>query len=187
MKLLLILFITTLCLGCAPWAHSRYIDTQSGSLMGLIHLSIGDHFFTHHHLSFGLGYVPKLEKHAEMTLASFAYRYQQPFHFKLKNHFLISPLNFGISILVGSHRELFIELPSQYPDDDYYEPSAFRLIFNYQSILHVSHKTELYLNFSILDVGLIGYVREPNFYRDNYRFLGLDGITTWGLGLRHKF
>ncbi len=167
-------------------AQAAYWDAQSGSLMGLVHLSVGEAFFSNHHLSAGLGYVPKLDNHPEMSLLSLRYRYQHPYRFQLKKQFFLSPLNLGLSVLVGSHKELFVQLPQQYPDD-YYAPTAVRMVLNYQSILHLSQKTQLYFDISILDVGLISYVREPNFFRDNYRYLGLAGITSWGLGLRRRF
>ncbi|MEH6347503.1 MAG: hypothetical protein V7785_20575 [Bermanella sp.] len=171
------------------WANASYVDLQSGSLMGMVHASYGDSFFDNHHLSAGMGYVPKLDNHAEMTLFSLRYRYQNPyrFDFNVEGHdFQFSPVNFGTSLLYGNHSDLFLELPDQYPKG-YYKPTALRIIFNYQSILHISDKTEVYFDISILDVGLITYVREPEFFMDNYDYLGLEGITNWGFGLRRHF
>jgi hypothetical protein len=53
--------------------------------------------------------------------------------------------------------------------------------------MRLSPELEFYIDFSVLDVGLVGYIREPDFYYDNYDFLGLDGITTWGFGMRYQF
>ncbi len=172
-----------------PSVNAAYVGLQSGSLMGLTHASIGDSFFDNHHLSAGLGYVPKLDNHAEMTLVSFRYRYQNPYRWNFKafdRAWSLSPGNVGMSFLIGSHKDLFVELPDQYPDD-YYQPTAIRLVFNYQSILKISETTEMYFDISILDVGLISYVREPEFFIDNYDYLGLEGVTNWGFGLRRHF
>jgi len=140
-------------------------------------------------VSAGVGYVPKLDNHEEMSMVSLRYRYQNPyqFNFSVKDRdFGISPVNFGMAVLVGSHKDLFVELPDKYPSG-YYNPTAIRLIFNYQSILHLSEKTEVYFDISVLDVGLISYVREPEFFMDNYDYLGLEGVTNWGFGMRHQF
>ncbi len=169
--------------------NATYVDVQSGSLMGMVHASVADRFFEHHHLSAGLGYVPKLDHHREMSMVSLRYRYQHPsqFTFQLaERDWSLSLVNFGIAALVGSHRDLFISLPEKYPDD-YYPPTALRLIFNYQSILKLSEKTEVYFDVSMLDVGFISYIREPDFFYGNYEFLGLAGVTNWGFGVRHQF
>ena len=176
-----------LFIGQVQQANAAYLDVQSGSLMGLVHISAGVSVFKNHHLSSGLGYVPKLDNHHEMSLLSLRYRYQQPYQVQLTQTLRISPLNFGLSLLVGSHEDLFVSLPSQYPDDDYYYPTAIRWLFNYQSILHLSTTLELYFDISILEVGVISYVREPSFFVDNYRFLGLEGISNWGFGFRRRF
>jgi len=36
-------------------------------------------------------------------------------------------------------------------------------------------------------VGFISYIREPEFFYDNYDFLGLEGVTNWGFGVRYGF
>ncbi len=176
-----------LFIGQAQQANAAFLDVQSGSLMGLIHISAGVTVFKNHQLSGGLGYVPKLDNHRELSLLSFRYRYQHPYRLQINKTLKVSPLNFGFTLLVGSHKDLFVSLPSQYPDDDYYDPTAFRYLFNYQSILHLDTTSELYFDLSILEVGAISYVREPNFFVDNYRFLGLEGISYWGFGLRRRF
>lgn len=186
MKLKLTLLILTLLCMPIPKALSTYVDAQSGSLMGLVHVSMGKQFFNHHYFSSGLGYVPKLDNHSEMSMFSVRYRYQHPYRPNIYKHFTMSPINLGLGILVASHKDLFVELPNQYPDD-YYHPTATRVIINYQNIIHLAPRMELYFDLSILDVGLISYVRQSNFFRDNYRYLGLEGITNWGFGLRHRF
>jgi len=80
-------------------AHGIYTDVQSGSLMGMVHVSVGDHFFDNHHLSAGVGYVPKLNNHREMSMVSFRYRYQHPSTFTFntaERTWSLSLLNFGV-------------------------------------------------------------------------------------------
>jgi hypothetical protein len=171
-------------------ARAYNLDLQSGGLMGVVHVSIGTAFWQRHHVSAGIGYVPKLDDHAEMGLYSFRYRYQHPkswqFEWPAGNTFSLLPFNMGMTYLLGDHNRLFFDLPDRYPSN-YYAPTGKRLVFNYQPILRLTPKLDVYIDFSILDVGLIGYIREPDFYYDNYDFLGLDGIVTWGVGIRYQF
>ncbi|MFT7110771.1 MAG: hypothetical protein ACI843_002446 [Psychrobacter glaciei] len=171
-------------------ARDYSLDLQSGALMGLVHASIGTAFWQRHNFSVGIGYVPKLDNHAEMALYSLRYRYQHPkswqFEWPAGNTFSVLPFNVGITYLWGDDENLYFDLPDKYPDD-YYAATGKRLVFNYQPIIRLSPELEFYIDFSVLDVGLIGYIREPDFYYDNYDFLGLDGITTWGFGMRYQF
>lgn len=171
-------------------ARGYNLDIQSGSLMGLVHVSIGTAFWQRHNLSAGIGYVPKLDYHAEMALYSFRYRYQHPkfwqFTLPSDHQVTVLPFNVGVSLLLGDDESLYFDLPDRYPDN-YYTPTGKRIVFNYQTIFMFTPELEFYIDFSVLDVGLIGYIREPDFYYDNYDFLGLDGITTWGFGMRYQF
>jgi hypothetical protein len=189
MKLHSIAVVLLLTLSQAQWANAVFMDLQSGSLMGMVHASIGGTFSDNHHITTGVGYVPKLDNHEEMNMVSLRYRYQHPYQFSFKvkdRDYSLSPASFGVGFLVGSHKDLFVKLPDQYPDD-YYQPTAIRVVFNYQSTLQINAHTQVYFDISVLDVGLVSYVREPDFFMDNYDYLGLDGITNWGFGLRHSF
>ncbi len=189
MKLHKIAIVLLLTLSQAQWANAVFMDLQSGSLMGMVHASIGGTFSDNHHISTGVGYVPKLDNHEEMSLLSLRYRYQNPYQFNFKvndANYSFSPVSFGTSVLVGSHKDLFVQLPDQYPDG-YYKPTAIRLVFNYQSTLKISKQTQVYFDISVLDVGLMSYVREPKFFIENYNYLGLEGVSNWGFGLRHFF
>ena len=166
-------------------ATVQYLDLQSGSLMGMVHLSYGARFADHHSVQAGAGYVPKRSDHAEMTLYSIRYRYDSGIAWTIGN-ITLNPFSLGTGLLIGNHRELFVKLPERYPDG-YYTPSALRLVFNYQATLNLNQHWQTYFDISILDVGLLGYVREPEFYYNNYDFLGLEGITNWGFGARYAF
>jgi len=161
-----------------------YLDLQSGSLMGLAHASYGARLDSHN-LMIGIGYVPELSYHKEMLLYSLRYRYENPTSWDIKG-MAFTPFNFGVGVLIGDHPDLFVQLPERYPDG-YYTPSAFRIIFNYQAALQVTPQLQAYFDMSIMDVGFIGYIREPDFYHDNYDYIGLEGIMNWGFGARYVF
>lgn len=162
----------------------HYLDLQTGSLMGLVHASYGAKIGAHNFLA-GIGYVPKLSYHSEMMLYSLRYRYDHSASWDVAG-MKLSPFNFGAGLLIGDHSDLYTELPDRYPSG-YYTPTAFRIVFNYQATLQVTESWKAYFDMSILDVGLIGYIREPEFFNDNYRYFGLEGITNWGVGARYAF
>lgn len=158
--------------------------------MGVIHGSAGYEAWSRHHVSAGIGYTPKLDHHAEMMLLSFKYRYQHPvsWMFDAPSGFRWSllPLNFGITYLLGYHERLFFDLPSHYPSK-YYFPTGKRVLFTYQTLFKLNDRVDAYIDFSMIDVALASYIREPEFFYDNYDFLGLSGVTNWGFGIRYKF
>jgi hypothetical protein len=162
-----------------------YLDVQSGSLMGLVHASYGAEFADRHNMLVGIGYVPKLSYHREMLLYSLRYRYDHSASWQVAG-MQFKPFSIGTGLLVGDHSDLFYQLPDKYPEG-YYTPTAFRIVFNYQASLQVTPELNAYFDMSIIDVGLVGYVREPEFFNDNYRYLGLEGITNWGFGARYVF
>jgi len=163
----------------------EHFDIQSGSLMGLLHVSYVNEYDNQHSVLVGLGYVPKLSNHKEMLLHSLRYRYDFAKTWQVKD-MILNPLSLGVGLLVSSHDDLFLDLPAQYPDG-YYAPSAMRIIFNYQATLQIRPHFQAYFDVSVLDVGLISYIREPDFFYDNYDYLGLEGITNWGVGVRYGF
>lgn len=167
-----------------------YIDVQSGSLMGRIHTSFGVTFNDAHNLLFGVGYVSELDDHEEMGLVSLRYRYDSPIKWKIPyssdKYWTLRPLNLGIGLLHSLHHDLSFQSPSNTPDG-YYGPQDTRFIFNYQIVLSFTPAWESYIDFSMLDMGISGYVKEFSFYNDNYKFLGLEGVTSWGVGVRYRF
>lgn len=181
-----IIWVVMLGLLAVPsWSMKEYVDVQSGSLMGLVHASYGTRFHERHNIMVGAGYVPKLSYHREMMLYSLRYRYDHSAQWSI-NGMTFKPFSVGAGFLVGDHSDLFLVLPDRYPEG-YYAPSALRIVFNYQASLQVTPSVQAYFDMSVLDVGLLGYVREPDFYNDNYDYLGLEGITSWGFGVRYGF
>ncbi len=182
-RIFLALIITVLALPSR--AMESYVDVQSGSLMGLVHASYGARFNEHHNVMTGIGYVPKLSYHREMALYSLRYRYDHSAQWDIRG-MGFKPFSVGAGFLIGEHSDLFLQLPDRYPSG-YYAPSALRIVFNYQATLEITPQLSAYFDMSIIDVGLIGYIREPEFYHDNYDFLGLEGVTNWGFGVRYAF
>lgn len=162
------------------------VDLKSGALMGLIHVSAENHV-GQHRFKAGLGYTPKLDDQKEMGLASIGYAYEGSTRVELPwQGYTLKPWMFGVGILHGNHDDLFTRLPDQYPDG-YYKPTSIRILFNYQMTLETKTPWEVYVDFTVLDVGFINYIRQTEFYVDNYEFLGLSGITNLGLGARYRF
>ena len=171
-------------------ADVRSIDSQSGSNMGLLHVSVDFELADRHVVAPGVGYVPKSDDHNEMGLLSVRYRYEHPMQWQVPGlggqEWSLKPFNLGVSLLYSDHDRVFLQLPEQYPDG-YYGPTGLRAIFNYQAVLSMSSQFDAYLDFSVIDYGLAYYIREPDFFIDNYDFLGLEGIVNWGVGIRYRF
>lgn len=162
------------------------VDVKSGALMGLLHVSAENHV-GQHRFKAGLGYTPKLDEQREMALASIGYAYEGSTRIQLPwQGYAVKPWLFGVGILHGNHDDLFTRLPDQYPDG-YYKPTSIRILFNYQITLETQTPWEWYLDFTVLDVGFINYIRQTEFYVDNYEFLGLSGVTNLGFGARYRF
>lgn len=174
-----------------PWFNvtSHFTELHSGSMMGMAHASYGWELSKRHNWSVGLGYVPELSYHDEMYIFSGRYRYQRGsmYEFSVFDHQVrMRPGSFGMTFISGRDDDIYRELPDKYPDGYYYS-TARRLIFNYQLNFLVNNRLEIYWDLSALDVGVVNYIRNNKFYRDNYRFLGLDGIFTYGFGTRWRF
>jgi len=170
-------------------AVEHFVEAQSGSMQGALHLSYGLTFAKKHHLSMGVGFVPELDNHEEMTITSIKYRYEGETRIPValfNKPVEISPINFGITSISGHQDEIHRKNPEYLPSG-YYMPTARRVLFNYQTILKFDQTTEAYVDWTILDVGLINYVRNFEFYKDNYDYLGLEGVVSYGFGLRKKF
>ncbi len=187
--LLLIIALLLSSKGHSIERTDHFIELHSGSMMGLGHLSYGWELSQRHNISIGLGGVPEMDNHDDMYIFSIRYRYQRGSIYEFDvfdQHIKLRPGSFGVTGISGRDNDLYRELPDKYPDGYYYS-TARRLIFNYQVNLMLDDKIELYLDFSALDVGVVNYVRNFDFYRENYRFLGLDGIFTYGFGTRLRF
>jgi len=185
-------FALILCLGVSShfaYAGKHNLELQSSSMMGFAHLSYGYTFAEKHTVSIGFGYVPELSHHEEMTMTSLKYRYESGVRipFSLFGQAIeFSPFNFGVATITGHQDEIYSDLPEYIPDG-YYFPTARRVLINYQANFKLPYQFETYIDWSILDVGLINYVRNAEFYNDHYKFLGIEGIVSYGVGVRKVF
>ena len=175
----------------AEESYKNEIEIKSGSMLGLVHLSYGRVVADKHHFSLGVGYIPKFDNHHKLTLFSLAYLYQGTTSFRLKKlgpDVKLRPINFGIINIAANNKDLYTKIrqPDQVPDG-YYYPTGRRVLFNYQTLIQLNKVYEFYMDFSILDIGLVNYIRNFDFYKDNYGFLGMEGIVNYGFGMRMKF
>ena len=189
--LIVILCLFTTARDLSAETKNNFVELQSGSMQGLIHLSYGWIIADLHLLSLGLGYVPELENHHKLFLLGFKYRFHGTTIYKLKKigpDISFSPIIFGITGIVANNRVLFTRLtkPGKIPDD-YYHPTGERYFVNYQPQIQLSKTLGIYADFSIIDIGLVNYIRNFDFYVDNYNYFGLEGIVNWGIGMRVKF
>lgn len=187
--IIVLIFIYSLFLSHTSYAVEKFVELQTGSLMGLAHVSIGLSLYKNHNFSIGIGFIPELDNHEEMTLTSLKYRYEDDTRIETQlfgAHVSISPFNFGVASIIGHQDEIYQKSPEQLPEG-YYFPTAKRVIFNYQTIMTFNSDLLIYMDWSVLDVGLINYVRNFNFYNDNYEAFGLEGIVSYGFGIRKRF
>ena len=184
---ILLLFIVILFSTSAKTA-TKELEFQSAGLVGLGHAFYSMTFYDKHTYSLGFGYVPELPDHDDMTLLSLKYRYtlSKTYQLDIMDHKVEwRPYSFSITLLRGEDNDIYKKLPDEIPAN-YYQPTARRLIFSMQTNFLIKDNIEVYWDWSVLDVGLINYARNFEFYRDNYRFLGLEGIVSYGVGFRVK-
>lgn len=190
LKLLILLNVLTSSLSYGFFNKTgNFLELHSGSMMGMGHVSYGWQFSERHNWSLGLGYVPQLSNHDEMMIFSGRYRYQRGSMYEFDvfdYHVRMRPGSFGMTFISGRDNDLYRELPDKYPDGYYYS-TARRLILNYQWNFLIEDDVEIYWDLSALEVGVVNWVRNNKFYRENYRFFGLDGIFTYGIGTRWRF
>ena len=153
--------------------------------MGDLHLSYGRSWNERHSLMAGIGFVASHSNHESMKLFSAQYQYHVPYKINIGT-VQWQPFLFGVGLIKSDHKDLFTKLPEQYPNH-YYPPTALHFLFNYQSRVQINRHWQASFNISTMDVALISYVRQSDYYRENYDFFGLDGITAWGLGVRYDF
>ncbi|MUH72584.1 hypothetical protein [Psychrosphaera haliotis] len=177
----------------APLAHANESpfewEIQTGALKGSVHAAIGYELASKHFVSLGLGYVPSESDRDAFNIYSLNYMYRGTTEYSFSawdNEINLKPINFGVSTIYADHEALFFSLPDGIPSG-YYAPTALRILFEYELAAEISSDTDVFIKWSVLDVGLINYARNYSFYRDNYELLGLAGISSWGVGIRKAF
>ncbi|MDU0113344.1 hypothetical protein RT723_10125 [Psychrosphaera aquimarina] len=130
--------------------------------------------------------MPKSSTHDDMNLFSVKYRYSMDtkYFFNVKDIPITwRPYSFSFTFLQGKDHDVYKTFPDNTPKD-YYAATDQRLLFSMQTNFIIPNNIELYWDWSVLDIGLISYLRNYQFYQDNYSFLGLTGIVNVGVGFR---
>lgn len=168
---------------------SRLVDNmvfQSGGDLGFIALGVGKDF-GRHKIDMLIGYVPEDIGGVEIWQVDFKYGWHpsQTITFGTKKNIRLDPFYIGISVIYGTHDDLFVNEPAQYPNG-YYPPTALRYTLNIgASLQHRKHT--FFLEFTASDVSLIAYIKNPEFFIDNYDYLGLEGIGSLAVGVKFEF
>lgn len=158
---------------------------QTAGYLGYIAAGVGRDF-KNHDVNLLIGYVPEHIGGQEIWQLALKYAWH-PFegfgHTSVQGeHSVWDPFYLGLSVIYGHHSELFVTPPDQYPDN-YYPSTAFRFTLNVGTSLNFKSST-IFLEFSALDLGLIAYLENPEFFNENYDYLGLEGIGSLAIGFK---
>ena len=164
-----------------------YVVLQSGGDLGFIAVGVGKDF-GRHKINMLICYVPEDVGGVEIWQFDFKYDWHPlqaiPFGSTQEN-IRLDPFYIGISVIYGAHDDLFLREPEQYPTG-YYPPTALRFTLNFGASLQYVRHT-FFLEYSALDVGLIAYRKHPEFFIDNYDYLGLEGIGSLAICVKFEF
>ena len=156
-----------------PFYVPDTVVMQTAGYLGALSVGAGYQVTSRYSLDIGFGYTPK-------SLGGKAIR-----SISVKNSFDLLPwvtqsapewsFNLGLGALFGLDRDLFFILPKQYPRY-YYPPTALRgLLFG--SFGYTFDSGVLcYLEWSLHDSEIAGYVRSP--------YANPDDIGSYGIGVR---
>ena len=169
---------------------SQLIDNmvlQSGGYLGFVAIGMGMDF-ERHKVNMLIGYVPESIGGVEIMQLDFKYDWHPFQAIQLETpyeNFSIDPYYIGMSIIYGDHDDLFLELPDQYPSG-YYQPTALRYALNVGTSLRHGRHT-FFIEYSILDINLITFIKHPKFFIDNYDYFGLEGLGSLAIGVKYHF
>jgi hypothetical protein len=90
----------------------------------------------------------------------------------------LQPLNLGLALMYTSDRHFFVQNSSRYPDEDYYDTTAFRAALTYQAAVKY-HQWSLFYDITWLDQGIYAEYNNHNKYGDKF--------LSWGAGIRYEF
>ena len=168
-------------------SQHNYLVAQSAGYLGFIAAGMGRDY-QGHTISTLLGYVPEGIGGVEIWQLSLKYEWHPftdlPVYDQNKN-IRLDPFYVGMSLIYGMHTDLFVDEPKHYPDG-YYPPTALRSTLNMGIALLYGKQYTLFLEYTVLDTGLVAYVRHPDFFIDNYDYFGLEGIGSLAIGIKIK-
>ena len=169
-----------------PWYMPERLVFQTAAFQGFIAAGAEWQFAKHHEIILLFGYVPAEVSGVSLWQATLKYEWRPfneiLFHTKSGKEYKVNPFHIGFGVIYGIHNDLFVILPDQYPDG-YYAPTALRFILNMGASIKKGKYT-FFTELTFLDVGLIAYIDEPGFFRDNYDYWGLEGIASIGFGVK---
>ena len=169
---------------------SRLIDymvLQSAGYHGFIALGVGMDF-ERHKINMLIGYVPEDIGGFEIWQYNFKYDWHPFQAIQLETPYeniSIDPYYIGMSIIYSDHDDLFLEPPEQYPSG-YYQPTALRYTLNVGASLQHGRHT-FFIEYSILDINLVTFIKHPKFFTDNYDYFGLEGLGSLAIGVKFEF
>ena len=164
-----------------------HMSIQSGGYLGYVNIGVGKDL-GRHKINLSVGYVPKNIGGHEIWQFNFKYDWLPSDIIKIgaaQENIWLDPFYIGISVIYGLHNNLFLQQPEQYPPG-YYSPTALRTTLNFGSSLKYNKYT-FFVEFSIIDVGLIAYINHTDYFMENYDYLGLEGIGSLAVGVKFEF
>ena len=164
-----------------------YMVLQSAGYLGYIAVGVGKDF-GRHKINFMIGYVPENVGGIEIWQLDLKYDWHPfdeiPFGSQGENS-TIDPFYIGLSMIYSPDDDLFVEQPTQYPSG-YYSPTALRYVLNFGAALKYGRNT-FFVEYNVLDVAVVAYVKHTKHFIDNYDYLGLGEIGTLAFGVKYDF
>lgn len=160
---------------------------QSAGYLGFIAVGVGSDF-GRHKINMLIGYVPEDVGGVEIWQYNLKYDWhplQTISYGGPQENILLDPFYAGISVIYSAHDDLFVDEPEQYPSG-YYPPTALRYTLNIGASLQYGRHT-YFIEYTALDIGLIAYIKNPEFFINNYDFLGLNAIGSLAIGVKFEF
>jgi len=164
-----------------------YLILQSAGYLGFVTAGIGRDS-GRHQINLLLGYVPEEVSGVEIWQLSFKYDWHPSQDISLgapEGNIRLEPFYIGISAIYGYHENLFTDEPDQYPNG-YYPSTSLHYTLNIGAALKYGRHT-FFLEYTALDAGIVAYIKNPEFFRDNYDYLGLEGIGSMAIGFKFAF
>lgn len=174
----------------SPKEETRLIDymvLQTGGYLGFVTVGVGMDF-ERHKVDMLIGYVPESIGGIEIMQLDFKYDWHPFKAIQLETPYeniSIDPYYLGFSIIYGHHDDLFVELPDQYPSG-YYPPTALRYTLNAGTSLRHGRYT-FFIEYSILDINFVTFIKHPKFFTENYDYFGLEGLGSLAFGVKYEF
>lgn len=166
-----------------------FAEAQTAGFVGYAAAGAGLNLTPSQSLSLLAGYVPASIAGETLWQLSLKYRWRafdwQHVGTAHDRAVWLSPLHLGVSLIYGHSDRLWIKPPDRYPDE-YYPQTALHLTANVGTALRRG-PLELFAEYAALDSGLRAYAKAFGYFRDNYRYWGLEAIGSLAAGLRWYF